>query len=308
VLRQVVISYLPRNRPPTVALSTPTAGEFWRGKHEIKWTGSDPDKDTLTYQVFSSSDNGETWTRIGDRIQSPPGSAPPPPHRPVAPSPPSAADPQAVAHALAENPVLAQFRADLAATPDLSEEDRQQALQQADELIARLGSENNRPPNPPAAAGAAAPAAHGEGNTRESSLRWDTTQVPDGTYLLKVVASDRASNPIDPLTAEAISDPVVVANQPPHLVCFTHAVKTGADRKALVAGIAEGRIPIQGAQYRIDGGDWTALVPSDGIWDGRFEPWSLTTPALSAGPHQLELKLVDAAGYVTTQMVPIAVP
>jgi hypothetical protein len=213
-----------------------------------------------------------------------------------------------VAHALAENPALAQFRADLAAAPDLSDEDRQQALKEADAMIARLSSAGDAHPLPSAAA-ATGPTAHGEaGQTRESSLRWDTAQVPDGTYLIKIVASDRASNPNDPLTAEVISDPVMVANQPPHLVSFTHAVKTGADHKALVAGIAEAKIPLQGAQYRIDGGDWTALVPSDGIWDGRFEPWSLTTPALSTGHHQLELKLVDAAGNVMTQTVPIEVP
>jgi hypothetical protein len=132
--------------------------------------------------------------------------------------------------------------------------------------------------------------------------------VPDGTYLIKIVVSDRASNPNDPLSAEVISDPVMVANQPPRLVSFTHAVKTGADHKALVAGIADAKIPIRGGEYRIDGGDWTALVPSDGIWDGRFEPWSLTTAALSSGQHQLELKLVDAAGNVMTRTVTIEVP
>jgi hypothetical protein len=173
-------------------------------------------------------------------------------------------------------------------------------------MIAKLSLEGDAPPSPPAAA---APAGHGEaGQTRESSLRWNTAQVPDGTYLIKIVASDRATNPSEPLTAEVISDPVMVANQPPHLVSFTHAVKTGADHKALVAGVAEAKIPIQGGEYRIDGGDWTALVPSDGIWDGRFEPWSLTTAALSSGPHQLEVKLVDAAGNIMKQTVKIEVP
>src|SRR5439155_931237 len=81
---------------------------FWRGKHEIKWTGSDPDKDTLTYQVFSSSDNGEPWPRIGNRSQSPPGSAPPPPHRPFSPPPPSPAAPQAAPPGPAEIPALAR--------------------------------------------------------------------------------------------------------------------------------------------------------------------------------------------------------
>ena len=73
-------------------------------------------------------------------------------------------------------------------------------------------------------------------------------------------------------------------------------------------GVAEARVPLQGAEYRIDGGDWIAIVPSDGIWDGKFEPWSFTTPVLTSGKHQIEVKLVDVAGNVTTQMVPIEVP
>ena len=116
VLKQVVVSYLPRNRAPAVALATPTAGEFWRGGHEIKWTGSDPDKDTLSYQLFFSSDNGATWKQIGERTQRPgnPVSHPatkPPQAKPV--------DTQAVAQALAGNPSLARFRADLAAAGSL---------------------------------------------------------------------------------------------------------------------------------------------------------------------------------------------
>jgi outer membrane protein assembly factor BamB len=306
VVQQVVISYLPRNRAPSVVLSTATAGEFWRRTHEIKWAGSDPDRDTLTYHVFYSADNGETWTRIGDRVQGPPHSTSPAPRVPAAP-PATAPDAQAIARALSTNPALVQFRADLASAPDLSEEDRRQALRQADELIASLGSETT--PTTPAVAGSAAPLAGSKaGTTRESSLHWDTTQVPDGSYLIKVVVTDAASNPQDPLSAEVVSDPVVVANQPPQLVCFTHAIRTGADRKALVAGIAEGQVPLQGAEYRIDGGDWTALAPSDGIWDGRFEPWSLTTSTLAPGQHQLELKLADAAGNVTTRTVSITVP
>jgi hypothetical protein len=159
----------------------------------------------------------------------------------------------------------------------------------------------------PAASSSSDEAKSDTGITRESSLRWDTTQVPDGTYLVKVIASDRASNPNEPLTDEVISDPVTVSNQAPRLVSFSQTGKVGTDRTALVAGIAEARAPIQGAQYRVDGGDWIALVPTDGIWDGRIEPWSLKTAALSRGKHRVELKLVDVAGNVTTQTVAVDV-
>jgi hypothetical protein len=306
VLRQVVISYLTRNQAPSVALTTPGTGEFWRGAKEIKWSGRDPDKDTLTYEVLFSADNGKSWKRLGERVEAPPKSEPKPAVETSSSRPASAP----AATTAAGNPALEQFRADLATATDLSPEDRRQALQQADELLKQLAAEDAQT-KAPAVTGAASSVQEEKGDpgvTRESSLRWDTTKIPDGTYIVKVVATDRASNPAEPLSDEVISDPVVIANRAPHLVCFTHAKKVGSDRKALVAGIAEARVPIQGAQYRIDGGEWTALVPTDGIWDGRLEPWSLTTVALSRGKHQIELKLVDVAGNVATQNVSVEVP
>jgi outer membrane protein assembly factor BamB len=303
VLRQLVISYLTRNQPPSVALATPSAGEFWRGAHEIKWTGSDPDKDTLVYELYYSADNGKSWQRIGERLQGPPKSTPQP-----AASVATARQPDSTeaAHPTVDNPALARFREDLASSLEAAGEDRQQVLHQVDEMIARVGAGD-----PPTVAPAAAPPSAGKsesGSTRESSLRWDTSQVPDGTYLIKVIVSDRVSNPTEPLTDEVVSDPVVVANQAPRLVCFTRARKVGADRKVLIAGIAEAKVPIQGAQYRIDGGEWTALAASDGIWDGRIEPWSLTTTALTRGQHRLEVKVADLAGNLSTQVETVEVP
>ncbi|HET9481345.1 MAG TPA: hypothetical protein VFP98_06275, partial [Candidatus Polarisedimenticolia bacterium] len=306
VLRQVVLSYLTRNQAPAVTLNSPATGEFWRSTKEIKWAGSDPDKDTLTYEILYSADNGKSWKRIGEQTQSPPRTdSKPAPQKQATEQP---ARPPA-APAVAVDPVLARFREDLAAA-DLTEEDRRRAMQQADEVMRQLQEESNRPPAPPPSAAPASASAEKSppGVTRESTLRWDTTQVPDGTYLLKVIATDRVSNPSEPLTEEVISDPVVVANREPKLVCFAQSRKVGADRTAVVGGMAEARVPIQGAQYRIDGDEWVAIVPADGIWDGRVESWSLTTPALSRGKHQVEIKLVDVAGNVATQMVTVEAP
>src|SRR5439155_5812129 len=124
VLRQVVISYLPRNQAPKLALTAPAAGEFWRATPQIKWNGSDPDKDTLTYEAYFSGDNGKTWKRIGERVQPPTPSGP---SRSPRSGQPKHADPKAVSQAVATDPVLARFREDLAASPELTDEDRQQA-------------------------------------------------------------------------------------------------------------------------------------------------------------------------------------
>ena len=42
--------------------------------------------------------------------------------------------------------------------------------------------------------------------------------------------------------------------------------------------------------FRVDGGEWLPLTPLDGAFDGPSEKWTLTTPALTAGTHTLEVQ------------------
>ena len=60
-LREMSVIYMPRNEAPAVALTTPSGGEIWRGRQTLKWSGSDPNKDTLSYEVSYSPDAGRTW-------------------------------------------------------------------------------------------------------------------------------------------------------------------------------------------------------------------------------------------------------
>jgi len=64
LLEQVEVVYLPKNRPPAVALKRPRGGEHWRGEQEIDWSGEDPDKDALHYELYTSKDNGATWEAL----------------------------------------------------------------------------------------------------------------------------------------------------------------------------------------------------------------------------------------------------
>ncbi len=51
--------------PPTVAVTSPTAGDTFNGAAVIaEWSGSDPDGDPLTYVVQYSSDGGTTWQTV----------------------------------------------------------------------------------------------------------------------------------------------------------------------------------------------------------------------------------------------------
>ena len=78
--------------------------------------------------------------------------------------------------------------------------------------------------------------------------------MPDGIYLVKVVASDRPSNPNEPLAAEKISAPIIICNQPPVVFVMVPAIQYSSDHRATVTGLCQGRVTLKGAEYRIDDG------------------------------------------------------
>jgi outer membrane protein assembly factor BamB len=129
------------------------------------------------------------------------------------------------------------------------------------------------------------------GATTASSINWDTTKVPDGVYWLKVIASDRISNPDDPQTAEQIIAPVIVDNTPPTL--GTHAVKREGN-KLLVP--AYDNIAVGSAEYRAEGGEWIAATCQDGVFDQPYEVLVIDLGKLMANVKVVEVRVRDSAG------------
>ena len=63
-LSEVSVYSLPRNQAPMVGLTKPAAGDAVAKTADLHWTASDPDKDTLSYDVSYSADGGRTWKPI----------------------------------------------------------------------------------------------------------------------------------------------------------------------------------------------------------------------------------------------------
>jgi hypothetical protein len=310
VLRDLTVSYLPRNQSPTVTLTAPASGDLLRGAQTIRWTGADPDKDTLTYQVLISADDGKSWQPLGERIRARSGGT----GTVIAESDQPAKNElrQRIDENLAANPALARFRQALEDDPEVTEELRAEALKRADQLIAGVGTSHEEKglpvtPSTPAADSTTA-AGSSNSSTRETSIAWDTRRLADGVYRLKILATDQASNPGAPRTAETVSDPIRVVNRAPWVYLFKQSLQVSAERKVTLDGLAQNGAPLRGAQYRIDSGEWTALEPADGIWDGSFELWSVTTAPLRPGTRTIEVKVVDAAGNATARSLPVRVP
>ncbi len=102
-------------------------------------------------------------------------------------------------------------------------------------------------------------------------LVWDTSLVPDGNYILRVVASDSPSNPPgSALKGELESSVFTIDNTPPRLT--VDAVQQQADGRLVVDFTATDAVSIiERADYALDGRSWQALYPRDGIADSRTE-------------------------------------
>jgi hypothetical protein len=123
---------------------------------------------------------------------------------------------------------------------------------------------------------------------------FDSTVLPDGVYRFRLVASDRLDNaPGEELTAEQVSEPVVVDHTPPRVLSVERVVsveRAGVGRLRVV--VEDALTPLVQARLSADAGEWVDLRPEDGLLDGRRETFLVAVPA---GARLLLLQVGDAA-------------
>jgi sugar lactone lactonase YvrE len=298
-LRDIAISYLPRNQAPKLTLVSPAGGEIWKGSQTLKWTAVDPDADTLTYEVAYSGDGGKTWKPVGEKVADSTVKAPSEGPRPTRSD---------------ANDALDRFRKELDADTSLSPQERNEKYDRAKALVEKYLQENPPTASEPGKTTSktddkSASSSKASGVTRQATISWDTKTVPDGIYILRIVASDKASNPGEPLSDTRTSEPFIISNTPPQVFLFEKGITVDAASKTVtVTGFTSGRVALKGAQYRVGDGDWTAIEPEDGIWDSAFEHFRFTIPTTNSGEQTLEVKVVDAAGNAQTSKIKFKTP
>ena len=131
----------------------------------------------------------------------------------------------------------------------------------------------------------------------ESIFTWNTSSVPDGSYVFRVVASDALSNPpLLTLQGEISSSPFNVDNSPPEIIIDSRS-PAGADL-AFEFTVRDSHSPIERVEFSIGTQDWRVLYPADGIPDSLVEQFSLTLDSISDG--SLVLRATDAMGNTVT--------
>ncbi len=145
---------------------------------------------------------------------------------------------------------------------------------------------------------------------RDHSRRDFTLQsgaLPDGSYRLKIMASDSPSNPAsNARSGELVSAPFIVDNTPPAIEILSRSVRDGV---AVVRFRVEDRFSgLRRADVSTDGGEWQAVYSTDGIIDSRTEEFRVTSEALEKGEHVVALRVYDAAGNLGLGKAAIQVP
>lgn len=129
---------------------------------------------------------------------------------------------------------------------------------------------------------------------------WDTSNLPEGRYRVRVVATDELANPPDRVTRdEAESGVVLVDNTPPRI----ENLKAAGRR--IQGQTFDGVGPIQRIDVALAGtDDWIPFFPADGIFDEQREEFDMDVTVLRAtGPVMVAVRVFDDANNFVIQNV-----
>jgi sugar lactone lactonase YvrE len=134
----------------------------------------------------------------------------------------------------------------------------------------------------------------------DAVLAWDTSTVPNGRYVVRIVASDAPSNPEQlALAADKESEPFDVDNTPPTVT----ATLSQASPLRVRATVRDDNSLVRRTEYAIDGGRWEEVHPVDGINDAQEESYEIAPKQVAPGPHVIVVRATDLLGNVSTARV-----
>jgi hypothetical protein len=132
---------------------------------------------------------------------------------------------------------------------------------------------------------------------------WDTTSVPDGTYFVKVAASDAPSNsPGAALIGELESVGFDIDNTAPRIEAHP-AARTGT-KTTIAFAVSDNQSPVQRVEYSLDASRWRVAYPKDGIPDSRLEEFEVTLDQSEAG-RSVIIRATDAMNNVATAVAEV---
>ncbi len=133
-------------------------------------------------------------------------------------------------------------------------------------------------------------------NIDETSMNFDTSQLPDGTYQLRLIASDIVDNPDNAMAAVREGIEFQVDNTPP-TITFT------VQGDEVIIRVTDRQSPIGKVEYSADAQKWIRLTPVDGISDSPDETYRLKRSAVQG--KFVIVRAVDSFYNVATESIDV---
>lgn len=142
-----------------------------------------------------------------------------------------------------------------------------------------------------------------KGDLTDSILVWDTTSAPNGSYSLKVAASDSPSNPVETaLRGELESASFDIDNSPPAVTAS--GPKRDGDGFVVSVEVRDADSSIRQVEYSLDTERWLSAFPKDGLLDSRHEQVEIRLDGSAAG-QMLVIRATDAMNNFGSSYVAI---
>jgi hypothetical protein len=140
---------------------------------------------------------------------------------------------------------------------------------------------------------------------RENYYTVDGAALADGRYIFRVVASDAPDNPNgQALSGERVSEPVDIDNTPP-VVRALGQPQVNGDRVRVTFEVEDLTGRVKRTDSSVDGANWGAIFPDDGIADSPRELYTVEADLRGAGEHTVSLRAFDSSGNVGTARISV---
>jgi hypothetical protein len=136
----------------------------------------------------------------------------------------------------------------------------------------------------------------------KTTYSWETADLPEGKYRVRVMASDEISNPPDRVQRHELeSSLILVDNTPPSIQDLQ------ATGKRIRGVVIDGVGPIARIEASVTGSDeWVPFFPRDGVFDEQREEFDADVTALVPNGHaMLSVRAYDRAGNFVVRNVTV---
>jgi hypothetical protein len=136
----------------------------------------------------------------------------------------------------------------------------------------------------------------------KESYSWNTQDLPEGRYRVRVTATDELANPPGRATQHSLESEVLLVDNTPPTV---EGLKVQGRR--ILGTAVDGVGPIARIEVSVSGSnEWVPFFPLDGIFDEPKEAFDLDVSQLvSSPPTMLTLRVYDAASNVSLRHVTV---